>query len=615
MILYLDFETKDNYLNRDVGTGWVFKYHNQLNSIPDDDFKILGAAYAIDDEPAQYTTDFDLIKKLILQAHRIVMHNAQYDLGCLEVLGVDTKILLGSPVTAENVAFVLDTMLIAKLYDNRLHSYSLDYLGKKYLKITKDNQALCDAAEKYGLVSHLKKENKTYQRELNKYVKSNMELLQQVDFKSVAKYAKQDIELTRELSKLLLNTIDIKQARYFSRFAVICVDIRKRGIGIDMVKLKELISDLSTAINKTKAELTEKLGNGINLNSSQQLAKVLGTLGYALPKTETGADGVNKELFNKYPNDSLINTLKAYREYNKLYNDFLLKTLNTQSYTCPEALHGGSIGRVYPELNILAAVTGRFSSSNPNIQQIPKRSADWGNKIRSIFIPTDGSKWISADYNNQEGRLQIHYARKVGAPYLDELIYGFKENPSLDMHKKAAALLFSVKEEDVTKEQRTIAKSINLGISYGMGVNKLSVVLNLNIDDAQILLDLYKRNVPYLSYLNSRAIMKIKTGYITTIAGRKLQRDNILFNEDGEKIHFDYKALNKLIQGSAADQCLAAMSEAFDKGINILSVVHDEINAQGTQEDADKLKEIMESVIKLEIPVLAEVSIKTSWGE
>lgn len=614
MILVLDFETKDNYLNRDVGTGWVFKYHNQLKDIEDDDFKILGAAYAIDDEPAQYTTDFNLVRSLVEKAETLVMHNAQYDLGCLEVLGIDSK-RFAAPINDTREPRILDTMILAKLYDNRLHSYSLDYLGKKYLKVSKDNQALLDAAERLDLAPHLKKENKTYPRELNKFVKSNMELMQKVAFDSIAQYACQDVELTRQLLKLQLEKIELSQAQYFSRFAVICVDIRKRGIGVDMHRLKSLIGDLATAIEKLKAELVEKLGNGINLNSSQQLAKILGTMGYVLPKTETGADGVNKEFFSKYPNDPLANSLKTYREFNKLYSDFLLKTLNAQSYTCPEALHGAPIGRVYPELNILAAVTGRFSSSNPNIQQIPKRSADWGSKIRSIFVPTNGTKWISADYNNQEGRLQVHYAKKVGAPYLDDLVIGFRQNPALDMHKKAAALLFTVKEEDVTKEQRTIAKSINLGISYGMGVSKLAAVLNLSVDDAQILLDLYRKNVPYLIYLNKKAIIKLKTGFITTISGRKLYRDTLVFNDVGEKIDFDYKALNKLIQGSAADQCLAAMSEAFDAGIQVLSVVHDEINAQGNEDDAHTLKDIMENVIKLEIPVLAETSIKDTWGE
>jgi DNA polymerase-1 len=622
MNLYLDFETKDEYLDRKVGAGWVFKYHNQLKNIQDDDFKVLGAAVAMDDETPRFTADHKEITSLVLQADTIVMHNAQYDLGCLEVLGVDTRKLK-----------VLDTLIIAKLFDNRLVSYSLDYLSKKYFNENKDNNLLNKTAEeiiskvdgnrtldKYPSLSSLKRlnpENKTYTRELSKWVKRNMETLNILRPLEIARYACQDIVLTRKLLQVLLEKVDLKQAEYFSRFAIICVDIRKRGIGVDMIKLKALIEELSIELKQIKVTLEAKFGNGINLNSSQQLSHILLSLGYVLPKTYTGADGVNKEFFNAYIGDPLVELLKTYREMNKLYNDFLLKTLNMQSYTCPEALHGDPIGRIYPELNILAAVTGRFSSSNPNIQQIPKRSIAWGNKIRSIFIPPDASKqWISADYKEQEVRLQVHYAKKVNAPFVNNLVFNYVNNPLYDSHKKVASLLFDTDETNVNAEQRKAAKTINLGISYGMGINKLAISLNINKEDAQKILDSYNKKVPYLMYLNKKVMKKIKTtGHIQSISGRRLLRDLPQFTEQGESINFDYKALNKLIQGSAADQCLAAMYSAFDEGIEILSVVHDEINAQGTEEEAKKLKHIMETVIKLEIPVVAEVATKQSWGQ
>lgn len=600
----LDFETYDRYISREMGGGWVYGIN-----VPTSDFKVIGFSISTPANPStlQYLPTMPYHNQMLFNAlpktDYVVMHNAAYDLGCLRWLGYDTEELKDR---------ILDTCIIAKLYDNRLvgkgHSggYSLDALSKRYLGKGKDTKALVDVVQKHNLAPHIKPENKTYLRELLKWSYSNMDIIQKKEPEAMAAYCNQDVSLTMELLSFFLKKVPIEQAQYYSDFARICNKIRGRGIKVSIPKLKQGMALLEPEIAKYKEKIIANLGH-ININSPKQLGEVLNT------KT------VNKAWMAQHMDNPAVEALVKYKEVNVLYNNFFKKILEMQQWTCPEALADGEFGYVYPELTPLgAATTGRFSSNCPNIQQIPKRNKEYGALMRSVFVPHNPEhEWISADWDNQEGRLQIHYASKV-TKTANILVEAFKENPKLDLHQYVA---------DLTTLERTAAKTINLGLSYGMGPAKLCAALGLPVaekvitidgkrkkipipgPEAQIILNKYYEKFPYLKELTVTASGLLKSrGFIKTLGDRMLYR---------EHPRFDYKALNKLIQGSAADMMLAALKKADSLGLAILCIVHDEMNIEGTELDVLWLREhVMEPIYGdiLALPMTSTISTGDSWG-
>lgn len=410
-----------------------------------------------------------------------------------------------------------------------------------------------------------------------------------------------------------MSEITLEQAAYWSNFQKLLVQQRAKGIYVSMKNLKAGMNILEPEINNLKTKIRNKDSEITSdvLDSPKQLGDVLYGLKYKLQKSPTGQWQVDKYFLENNAGDELIDLIAEYREANKIYNDFFLKIYEMQQWTCPEALvDGAEYGMVFPEMNLFGAQTGRFSSSCPNIQQIPKRSEKWGSLARSIFVPRPGTKWYSLDWSNQEGRLQVHYAYKINSPGAEDLKLKFDENPKLDLHQTVA---------DIAKINRTQAKTINLGLSYGMGQGKLCWSLGLPTkwiswkgkkvevagDEAKAILDQYHTYMPYLKDLTSKVTnsSKIK-GHITTLGGRKLKHDP-------EK---PYKALNKLIQGSAADQCLLVYEKAVEQGLDIICLVHDEFNIQGSENDANDMRFLMENVVELEVPMIAEVKEGDNWG-
>ncbi len=408
-----------------------------------------------------------------------------------------------------------------------------------------------------------------------------------------------------------MNKITLKEAEYWSHFQLICVKLRIKGIRVSMKKIEEGMDLLEDEI-QNMLDKFEKFGmDKTILDSPTKLAKKLVSLGFELPKTNKGQDSTAKEWLEENSEHKVISSILEYREANKIYNDFFLKILEMQQYTCPEArVEGAEYGMVYPEMNVFGAQTGRFSSSCPNIQQIPKRSKKWGALARGIFVPKEGTTWYSLDWSNQEGRLAVHYAKLLGSPGIDELVSAFKENPKLDMHQKVA---------DIVGIQRDSAKTINLGLMYSMGQGKLCKKLGLptSIEDTKYgkqvragkegkkLLAQYNEYLPFINDLNTKCKNQMqKQGFIYTLLRRKS------YNKAGK----EYKALNRLIQGSAADQCLQVLRWADDNDLDIICLVHDEFNIQGTLDNAMILARLMEDGIKFEVPMKVTISVGDSWG-
>jgi len=285
-------------------------------------------------------------------------------------------------------------------------------------------------------------------------------------------------------------------------------------------------------------------------------------------------------------------------------------------------------GRIHAEAHPMrndrgGTVSGRFSYSNPNLQQVPARDPEIGNLIRSLFIPEEGCQWGAFDYSQQEPRLTVHYANEMSLRGAQEAVQQYTEN-NADFHQIVA---------DMANIPRKQAKTINLGLSYGMGKEKLIRELGLDEFEAEKLFRQYHEKVPFIKALQDQCtrIANLK-GFIKTIGGRRcrfdlweskfertipLAKDEAITKYGDElKRSFTYKALNRLIQGSAADMTKLAMIELWKEGIVPHLQIHDEVDVSiENHAQAKQVVEIMENCVKIAVPLLVDAELGQSWGE
>lgn len=618
-ILYIDMETKDDFIKMKLGAGWVFKYHTNT-----DKFKILGCAVKSNDGESRYITDWNELATLMSQHDAIAAHNATYELGILKVLEKDY------PAIRSSHKKIYDTKLLYKLFNNQLQSYSLDSLAKQYLNTKKGYNILADIVWNNGLYPWTKTELtaktkaevkgidftrvKPTEAKLTKFAYEHMDLLQEVAFEEIAKYAVLDVELCHQLLKKVLPNISTELQDTYSTLVHICVDYRLRGVRIDLEKARELSDELLPKIMLGLVQINNLAGSQVNIRSPKELPIVFDKLGIRYPLSDKGNPSITTPWLKKQKHE-ICKLIVDVRNNLKLQGDFFKKIIDMQEYACPNAT---KYGMLFPELNILEATTGRFSSTNPNIQQQPEF-------VRQIFVPFEGEQWHSLDFSNQEGRLQIHYAKQLNCDGIDEFIEEFKKNPQFDMHYLIIKLLGLWCGNDLCedpkqrcskcKESRSIAKTINLGLSYGMGLAKLGIALGLSEEQAKLLRGQYNTSSPFLAQLISTCTSAMKDrGYIKTIGGR-LVRISPSMTVNGKEKTFEYKALNSLCQGSANDQTTNAMIQCYKEGLPILFPVHDELCMSGTLEQAKRVKEIMEHAVELVIPSFTEIKSGNTWAE
>lgn len=549
-VLTLDFETRDPSIAMGRGAGWPFK-----------DFTILGASVKIDSAPARWTDNMQELKEIVHGSRTIIAHNAQYDLGCLNRLGV-----------LFNDKVCIDTIILAKLYDNTLRSYSLDILAKDFLGEGKDYTSLETAAAELGITKYF----------------AHMDILYRERPELVAKYANQDVELTYKLAnwfKKELYEEGLALLPMYSDLLKALTYWRAEGVRIDLAQAERSSAAL-TALEQAARETFIGYCGDINIESTKQLSEAVIKLGLTPGTSAKGGPSVDSA-WRASQDHPAITALSAAKKYQKLRREFV-----------DGLVERSEDGKIYPEINILGAVeTGRYSSSNPNIQQIPKRDELATELIRGLFIGEPGERVYSLDFSAQEPRMQVHYAYLAGCRGADLLRQSFLEDPAHDLHQQVA---------DLAGIDRKTAKTINLGISYGMGISKLAATLKLTEKEARKLLGQYKELTPYLAQL-SKAVQDsgMSKGYVKTLLGRRLAMD----------MEKPYKALNKLIQGSSADQTTLAMVQAYREGIPVKFAVHDELVMMSADPyHATRLKEIMETVAPLTVPSLTEVTSGLSWG-
>jgi DNA polymerase I-like protein with 3'-5' exonuclease and polymerase domains len=591
----IDLETHDPNL-MSLGPGWARG-----------DGYIVGVAVAAGDFNAYYPVRhlnggniapknvFKWLQKQMDTPHIAkVFHNATYDLGWLRHEGIK--------VTGK----IIDTMVAAPLLNENRFTYSLDALGRDYLGERKNEKLLRAAAKNWGIDP-----------------KADMWKLPP---KFVGQYAEQDAALTLRLwnhfeSELYKNSLmsifDVE-----SSLIPLMLDMREKGVRVDLDKAERTKLDLAKREKQLKDEIKRETGIMVEPWVATSVASVLEHYGIKYTRTENSEQpSITKAFLQACPHEVAGKILKL-RELNKANSTFIDSILRYQ--------HNG---RIHCEFHQLrnddgGTVTGRFSSSNPNLQQIPARDPELKSAIRGLFVPEEGERWGSFDYSSQEPRLLVHYCSmltdQVPDSNVEAIVEAYKTG-DVDFHQMVA---------DMAGIGRKEAKTVNLGIMYGMGRGKLANTLDITEDEAKDLLATYHEKVPFVKGLadmvSSRAS---KHGQVRTLLGRKCRFDmwepnsfgynKPLPHEEAIKEYgpgirraFTYKALNKLIQGSAADQTKKAMVECYNEGLVPLLTVHDELCFSVSSEDqASRIKEIMETCVDLRVPSKVDQELGDNWGE
>ena len=523
-----------------------------------------------------------------------IMHNAAYDCGWLKASGFTIN------------GRIIDTMIAAPLLDENRFSFALNSLGFDYLKETKSEAGLKQAAGDFGV--HPKKE------------------LWKLPAMYVGNYAEQDAALTLKLwqhFKIKLRQDDVESIFDLeTRLLPVLLGITERGIRFDRDKCERTIDNLIKREKELHAMIESQSGISVDIWAAASIAKAFDKLNVAYPKTDTGLPSFTKSFLDECPHPVGKMIIEA-RETNKTHSTFLQPYLNFSAKD----------GRIHPHINQLrnddgGTVSGRLSMNNPNLQQVPARHDIIGPMVRGLFLPEEGQLWASNDFSSQEPRLLVHYASLLELPGAEVMVDAYKANPDTDFHQMVA---------DMAGIKRKAAKTIGLGLMYGMGVAKLANELDLTHEEAKDLIDTFHKKVPFLKGTVNAVMRRIdhpaSGGAIRTLLGRKCRfplwepmqwgvnkalpyEQAVVEYGPRVKRSGTYKGLNRLIQGSAADQTKMAMVALHEAGEQLLLQVHDEIVLSvENRAQAERAAEVMATCVKMEIPNRVDVEIGPNWGE
>ena len=598
----IDVETKDPNL-KTKGPGW-----------PTGDGEVVGYAVAVDGWkgyiPIRHGGGGNIDERIVNNWMRKVcespaekiMHNAQYDAGWLRRMGFTVN------------GRIIDTMVIASLLDENRFSYSLNALAFDYLSKTKSEKNLTEAARDFGVDPKAE--------------------LWKLPSMHVGPYAEVDAELTLELwnhFKTLIAQEDLWSIVNLELDVLpVLIDMTWKGVRVDQDRVERTRDFLLKEEKAVLAKIKHMTGMNVEVWAAQSLAKAFDTVGINYPKTEKGAPSFTKSFLSDHTHE-LPKMILRTRGLNKTHGTFINTIMK----------HTAVDGRIHSHINQIRSddggtVSGRISMNNPNLQQIPARDPELGPMIRSLFLPEENEQWASIDFSQQEPRILVHYAHAYGKSQghdmqgVQEFVDGYQNDPDMDFHTMVA---------DMAKIPRKQAKTINLGMMYGMGVNKLSDQLDIPVDEAKKLVNQYHDRVPFVKMLMHGVMNKLNSrqssGSIRSILGRKCRFDlwepdtfamnkalpyKEALNEHGPttrlKRAYTYKALNRLIQASAADMTKQAMVDIHKLGITPLIQIHDEVAISVSNDDQiDSIVYAMENAVKLGVPSKVDVEIGPSWGE
>jgi len=537
------------------------------------------------------TLVIDWLKDLFNQEYTtFIFHNAMYDVCWLKAAGINIK------------GKIVDTMIAASLIDENRLSYQLNVLAKHYVGLGKDEKVLYNAAKEYGVDP--KKD------------------LWRLPPMFVGQYAERDAEATLKLWQRLHRELHDQELidifRLETQLFPCLIEMRFKGVRVDLEKAHKIKKNLMAREQKILNKIKDLTGLHVEIMAARSIAKAFDKLKLPYDRTAKSKEpSFTKNFLQNHPHE-LAQSIADAREINKAHSTFI-DSITKHAHK----------GRIHADINQIRSdqggtVTGRFSMSNPNLQQIPARHPELGPLIRSIFIPEENCKWGSFDYSQQEPRILVHYAKLQNLPGVHEIADAYKTGDA-DFHKVVA---------DMAGIKRKQAKTINLGLMYGMGKNKLMAELGLMKESAEKLIRQYHARAPFVKQLMDNVSRKANDrGKIRTLLGRACHFDlwqPVQFGvfkplpleqarknyDEPLKRAFTYKALNKLIQGSAADMTKKSMVALYKKGIIPHIQIHDEVDISvESDKKAEQIVQIMEEAVVLQIPNKVDYESGANWGD
>ena len=518
-----------------------------------------------------------------------IFHNAMYDVSWIRSMGFQIR------------GGIIDTMIAASLCNENRWSYTLDSVAKEYIGMGKSEKMLQEAAKSWGINPKAE--------------------MWRLPAPLVGEYAEQDAVITlklwaamkHELSKQDLWDVFNLETNLFPCL----VDMKFKGVRVDVAKAEATKAQLVDAEKEMHRDIKKLAGFDVEIWAAASIAKAFDIVKLPYDRTEKGAPSFTKNFLATHPAElpKLINQAREINKANTTFIDTILK----HNYK----------GRIHSDINQIRSddggtVTGRFSYSNPNLQQIPARHKELGPLIRSLFIPEEGHKWGCFDYSQQEPRIVVHFASLLKLEGTQTIVDGYNSGDA-DFHQMIA---------DMAGIERKQAKTINLGLMYGMGKNKLMAELGLLKDAAEKLIKTYNQKAPFVRMLSDAVSRRADdSGKIRTIGGRLCHfdlwephgfgikkplphADALREHGPGIKRAFTYKALNKLIQGSAADMTKMSMLALYREGIVPHIQIHDELDISvESMEQAEQIIDIMEDAVTLEVPNKVDYEEGSCWGD
>ena len=529
-------------------------------------------------------TDVLTAIKTIMEDRNIakIAHNIKFDAGVLSKVGVD----INGPL--------YDTMVESYvLNSSAVPQHSLDKLALKYLDTT---------TTKYEDIVGKGKHQITFDL---------------VDIDEATNYAAEDADIALRLHNTFWSRIEPEPhlcdvfRNIDMPLAPVLMRVEDNGVRLDEAALRAQSAELQTRIQEIEDEIYQRSGCTFNLSSPKQIREVLfDHLGLtASRKTSSGqmstSESVLKELAEHHEVPKLLLEHRSLFKLKSTYTDKLPQLINPKS------------GRVHTSFNQAVASTGRLSSTDPNLQNIPIRTAE-GKRIREAFIADPGSNLISIDYSQIELRLMAHLSRDPG------LLNAFERGE--DVHRFTASEVFGCAVEEVTPDQRRHAKAINFGLMYGMSAYGLSQNLQIEVGQAQQYIDQYFTRYPSVSqFMENARVQARELMYVDTIFGRRVYLPDIKASHYGRRQHSERAAINAPLQGSAADIMKLAMIEVdrwlADSGVSARMIlqVHDELVLEAPLDETDtvldNVKTIMENAAKLAVPLDADAAVGANWAE
>ena len=599
----------DNYvtiLDEKTLTEWIrrlekapfFAFDTETDSLDNHNARLVGFSFATEpgvaayvpvahdyiDAPEQLSCErvLELLKPLLeSESARKVGQNLKYDRGVLQNYGVELR----------GIAF--DTMLESYILDSVAGRHDMDSLSDRWLK------------------------HKTITFEEIAGKGKNQLTFNQIALEEAGRYAAEDADVTFQLHlkmwpklekekgpRHVFETIEMPLVPVLSR-------VERNGVKIDPAVLHRHSEELTLRLAELEQKAHEIAGEPFNLSSTKQLQTILFEKQGIKPlkKTPGGAPSTSEEVLEElaldYPLPKVILQYRGLAKLKSTYTDKLPLMINPKT------------GRVHTSYHQAVTATGRLSSTDPNLQNIPVRNEE-GRRIRQAFIAPEDYVIVSADYSQIELRIMAHLSRDKG------LLTAFADG--LDIHRATAAEVFGLPLESVSGEQRRSAKAINFGLIYGMSAFGLSRQLNIPRKESQKYMDLYFERYPGVrEYMERTRLQAKEQGYVETLDGRRLFLPDIKSSNAARRAGAERAAINAPMQGTAADIIKRAMIavdawlEKEQPRVKLIMQVHDELVFEVHKDDvaavSEKIHELMENSMKLDVPLLVEVGSGENWDQ